>query len=214
MKKKLLSALLVLSVLSILNSCLDLSTDIQMKKDGSGKVSMEYRIPSMAESIGRLDGNEQLSILAISRSDWERTINRHDGIKLVSFSSRERADEIITGLTLEYDNMDALLSILDPTGAKSSFSQNRLDIVLIEPVSAALNPDLLELLRQASSGKKFKMSFSAETNANLTFFDGTLKEIPPPSGCEIVSSGKKVSFSIDTAQLLSITNGLGISIRL
>ena len=212
MKKNLPKLLSVLFIL-IFSSCLGLSMDIQMHRDGSGRISMEYRFSSEAESIGRLDGNERWSIFAISRADWERTVSRLDGVKLASFSSRERANEIITGVTLDYENTNALLNFLG--SEKASFSQsgeNRFDIILIDPVSAEINPDLLELMRQVSSGYKFTMSFTAERNSALTLTDAAGKEIPPPSGCEIVSSGRKVSFSIDICELFYLTDGFGISV--
>ena len=212
MKKKLIKFLPLL-ILLIFNSCLGLSTDIQMRRNGSGRISMEYRVPGITESIGRLDGNERWPILANGRADWERTVQRLDGIELVSFSSRERANEITTRVTLDFDSMNDLAALLDANGTKMSFSQSGFSILIVDPVSADLNPDLLELTRQVSSGYKFTMSFSGEGNSTLAFVDGTLREIPPPRGCEIVSSGRKVSFSIDTYELLSLTGGFGIRIN-
>jgi hypothetical protein len=183
-----------------------------MRKNGSGRLLMEYRISNMAENIGRLDGNEKWPIIPVGKADWERSVRRIDGVKLISFSSNTRADEIFTRVTLEYDNTDALVKLLDPYGSKVSFSPNRLDIILIEPLSTELNPDLLELMKQVSSGNKFSISFTAEANSVLTVIDGTKKEIPAPYGCEILSSGKKVSFSIDIAALFSLKDGIGISV--
>jgi hypothetical protein len=209
MKKKALIKLL--PFLFLLSSCLGLSTDIQMNRNGSGRITMEYRLSVTAESIGRLDGNERWPIIPVGRADWERSIQRLDGIKLVSFSSRERSNDIITRVILDYENTSALINLLGRD--KASFSQGRLDYILIKPLSEEIDADLLELMRQASSGYKFSISFTADSNCVLVLTDGTLKGIPAPSGCEIVSSGRKVSFSIDIGELFTLTGGFGISIR-
>jgi hypothetical protein len=183
-----------------------------MRKDGSGRISMEYRILTITENIGRLDGNEKWPIIPVGRSDWERSVQRIDGIKLTSYSSSTRANEVITRVTLEYKNGDALAKLLDPSGNKISYSMSRFNIILVEPFTAEFDPDLMVLMKQVSSGYKFSISFTTEVNSVLTVIDGKHKEILAPSGCEIIFSGKKVSFSIDNAALFSLKDGIGISI--
>jgi hypothetical protein len=209
MKKKALMKLL--PFLFLLSSCLGLSTDIQMLRNGSGRLTMEYKLSVTAESIGRLDGNERWPIIPVGRADWERSIQRLEGIKLVSFSSKEGANDIITSVTLDYENTSALINFLGRD--KASFSQGRFDYILIKPLSEEIDADLLELMCQVFSGYKFSMSFTGGSNCVLVLTDGMLKEIPAPPGCEIVSSGRKVSFSIGIAELFTLTGGFGISIR-
>ena len=213
MKRNPFLKILSVAVFFTLTSCLGLSIDIETQRSGSGKINMEYRISGGIENIGRLDGNERWSILAVGRADWERTAARIDGMKLASFSSRERGDETLTSVTLEYESAEVLLAFLDPNGVSTRFPGCKLAFLLIDPVSEYLDRDLAALMMQAFDGYKFSMSFSGDASSSISFFDGTLKEIPPPPGCEIVSSGRKVSFNIDMSRLLSMTNGFGICIR-
>jgi len=209
---KKLSVLLSFLLLLIFNSCIGLSMDIQMRKDGSGKINMEYRVSSMAEATGKLDGNENWPIVPVGRADFERSISRIPGIRLVSFSSSEKQPDVITNVTLEFDNTQALLRFLDPQGTKAHYYEGRLDLILIE---AGLNydKDLLDLVRQVSAGYNLVISFSADSNSTMTITDGTGNEIKPPADSQFVQSGKKVSWTTAIAGIFSLTNGLGVSFR-
>ena len=210
--------LLAIPVLLALSSCLGLSADFQIRKNGSVKLAMEYRYPRTAENIGKLDGNESWQIIPAGRADWERTVARIDGMKLSSFSSGNDARDIINKVTLEFSNTDALIKFLNPSAGKkrASYSggsnSNTLNIIFTEP-SGEINADLLELMKQVSYGYKLKISFNTEKDAAITFTDGTGKPIPPPENVEAVSKGKKVSFSIDTAELLQLKEGFGVEIK-
>lgn len=203
---------LLFTVLLIFNSCIGLSMDIQLRKNGSGRISMEYCIPVTAETIGRLDGNENWSLIPVGRADWERSIERIKGAEIVSFSSRERAQEVITNITLEFENTEALINIIDPSRKRVSMKDRELLLIFNEPVFQEIDKNLLELLKLVSTGYRFSVSFSADSNSSLSVTDGTGREIPPPEKAEIIPSGRKVSLSIDTAEILSLANGLGVRI--
>jgi len=179
---------------------------------------MEYRFPRTAENIGKLDGNEKWQIIPVSRADWERTAARVEGMKLSSFSSGSDAKDIVNKVTLDFSTTAALLKFLNPAagGKRAAFNSNgnsnTLSIIFTEP-SGEINPDLLELMKQVSYGYKLKVSFNAEKDSILSFTDGTGNPIAPPENVEAVSKGKKVSFSIDTAELLQRKEGLGIELK-
>jgi hypothetical protein len=213
--KKLLFAIPVLLALS---SCLGLSADFQIRKNGSVKLAMEYRYLRTAENIGKLDGNERWQIIPVGRADWERTAARVDGMKLSSFSTSNDTRDIINKVTLEFSNTDALLKFLNPAanGKRASFNSgsgsNTLSIIFTEP-SGEINADLLELMKQVSYGYKLKITFNTDKESAITFTDGSGKPAPPPENVEVISKGKKVSFSIDTAELLQLKEGFGVEIK-
>ena len=219
MKKYLLKRLLPLfflaALLLIFNSCFGISADIQMKKDGSGRITLEYRFSRMADSIGRLDGNANWPVIPVGHADWERTAARAGGTKLVSFSSREDKNDIVNKVVLDFENPESLLKLLDPGGKRASVvrdnNSGKLNIIINEPVSSQINDDLLELIRQVSTGYKFKLSFSADRNSSLTLTDGSENTITPPVEAKVISSGKKVSLEIDTGEILRMSDGLGVS---
>ena len=214
--KKLLPLWLIVFILT-LNSCFGVSADITMRRDGSGRIAMEYRFSRMAEVLGRLDGNERWPIIPVGRADFERTIARIPDMRLVSFSSREEASpngadkDIVNKVELEFGNIEALLTFLDPSGKRAVLSRegekNRLSVNLNESVSSEVNADLLDLLSQVCAGYELKLSFSAEGDSALTLSDSTGNAIQPP-GSQIVPSGKKVSLEMGTGEVLSLRQGL------
>jgi hypothetical protein len=193
-------------------SCIGVSADIQMRRDGSGTITMEYRYSRSLEAIGRLDGNEKWQVIPTGRADWDRTLARLPGMKLVSFSAREKDNDLVNSVTLEFKNAAALTAFFDASGRRASFNgANQLRVILNEGTSSAINPDLMELMKQASSGYRFRISFSAEGNSTMMVSDGEGGAIVPPADADVVSSGKKVSFDIGTGELLSLREGIGVS---
>jgi hypothetical protein len=210
MKNNLQRIIFLLLILTFFSSCIGLSMDIQLRKDGSARLVMEYRISGMAEVIGKLDGNENWPIIPVGRADWERTIERISGASLVSFSSRQNQQDIITNVTLNFDNTEAMLKFLDPAGKRASLIANQLELIINEPLSTTINDHLLELVRQVTERYTFTISFSAEGNSNLIITDGNKKEIPIPSSAQVISSGKKTSLSIAIYEIVTSTDGLGV----
>jgi hypothetical protein len=211
-QNKTFSMLFAPLLLLTLNSCIGVSMDIQMRKDGSARVNLEYRYPVMAEAVGKLDGNEKWPFIPIGRADWERTTERVFGMKLISFSSSQQknSQEIVTNAALEFDNAASLLQFLDPAGNRASLAVGRLEIIMNEPLSSEINSDLLELIRQLSGNYRFAVSFTAEGNSTLVITDAGGKEISPPQDAQIIPSGRKTSFSIPIAQIFTLQNGLGM----
>jgi len=215
-RARLIQVLLLPILFLSLNSCIGLSLDIQMRRNGSGRLNMEYRISRMAESLGRFDGNENWPVIPVGRADWERTIARNPGLKLVSYSSNENRQDTVIKVTIDYADAESLLKFLDPSGTKASFSRDnqsgRFSLILNEPVTSEYNEDLLELMRSASEGYNFSLSFTAERNCALALTDGAGNTMPTPSAVEIVPSGRKVSVSIGVMEIINHTEGLGVNI--
>jgi len=211
-KKLLLLPLLLLT----LNSCIGLSMDIQMRRNGSGRIFMEYRISRMAESLGRLDSNGNRPVIPAGREDLERTIERNPGMRLISFSLKEGRQDTVINAAMEYDNTEALLKFLDPSGTKATLirenQSGRLNLILNEPASSQYDEELINLMREVFDGYNFSISFSAEGNSAMTFTDGEGNAASPPQSANIVQSGRKVSLSMGIMEILNLTDGFGVNI--
>jgi hypothetical protein len=222
MNNKIKKSLLFLPVLLLMNSCIGISADIQMRRNGSGRITMEYRISRMAETVGRLDGNERWPAVPVGRADWERTVRRIDGLRLVSHSSREDAKDSVHKVTLEFSNANALVKLLDSPSGGANLSagenSNQMQITLFKGAATEINAYLIDLLKQVSSGYKISVSFRAPGNSAMTVTDGagnpladahTDEQVLPPSA-EGFLWGRKVSLSVDTAEIITSGQGLGV----
>jgi hypothetical protein len=214
-KKRLVFLCLLCAVLFLVNSCLGASASIVMRSDGSGKITLEYRVSQMLESMGRLDGNERWPAIPVGKADFQRSMARIPGLRLASFSSKEvrnktsGSGDLVTKAVVEFKNTAALLSFLDSTGSHASLVQdngkNVLRLVLLDPASAVTDGDLLSLLKEISAGYQISFGLSAPKDASLIV-------TPPVPSARLVPQGKKVSFAIDVGELLTLENGLVIEI--
>ena len=217
MKFKLMKRYLLLSIGAVFfSSCLGVSADITIKADGSGKIALEYRVSQALESIGRLDGNEKMPAVPAGRIDFERTVSRIPGLKLSRYSSKEiRSDsgskDLVTKVTLDFKDTSALLAFLDSTGSRAAIVQEGQGVLLrlnlLDTSDGVSNPDLLSLLREVSNGYELGITLNLPKNAVLTTIPAS---IPP---AKLVSGGKKVSFTMDMGELLSLKDGLTLEIR-
>jgi len=217
MTKNNLYRMAMLPVLIFLfNSCLGLSLDIQMNRNGSGRVTMEYRISNLLNSIGALDGNESSAVIPVSRDDWERSIENIPGVKLVSFSKRVNALDNTVNAVFDYPDPQSLALLLDSTGKSVSISQTGqsgvLNMILYDEPSSNYDENLLALMRSFFNEYNITINFSAQTNSTLTVTNGKGNAGNIPSFVTAAQSGRRVSLSVGTIDLLEIPDGLGVKI--
>jgi hypothetical protein len=223
--KRIIYGLLFAPLALLMTSCLGASMDIVMRADGSGSVTLEYRVSQTLESLGRLDGNEPWPVIPVGKADFERSVARIPGLRLTSFSVKEYPrryskppnsnplgdKDLITSVKLDFKEPAALLAFLDSTGSRASLVQeggkNTLRLVLLEPINDALDADLLSLLEEISAGYEISVSFTAPKGAALS--------VSPPSAtaARIAPQGKKVSFAIGTGELVNMKDGLTLEIN-
>jgi len=201
----------------VLNSCLGVSADITIKADGSGKIALTYRVSQALESMGRLDGNEKMPAIPVGRTDFERTVSRIPGLKLSKYSSKNtRSDsgggsDLVTNITLDFKDTTALLAFLDSAGSHAAMPQegtnSLLRLTILDPSDGISNPDLLSLLREVSGGYELVITLNLPRNATLTTIPASIP------AAKLVSSGKKVSFTIGMGELLTLGDGVALEIR-
>jgi hypothetical protein len=206
--------LLPLISLFILGSCIGIKADISLRGNGSGTIDLEYRVSQMAESLGRLDGNERWFTIPAGRADFERSLERLPGLRLVSFSSKNEGPDLVNRVKLEFTELEALIPFLAGAGQGASLvrenGKNRLSLILSPGVKGA-DPELLSLVRELSRPYQLALSFSAPGGAELALTDGGgWGPLSAMEGLETHSPGKKVSLSINTGDLLSSPDGLGV----
>lgn len=217
MNVKLLVILFVCVIMA--SSCIGVSADISIRADGSGRIALEYRVSRMAESLGRLDGNQRWQTVPVGQADLERSVARIPGMRIVSVSSKDDGKDVITRATLEFTNINALLAFLDASGEYAAYSEgstNRLKLMLLDRQDSALDPDLLSLLRELSQTYEVRLNFNMPAAASLSLCNSAGEKIEPPSAGDqsmrIISPGRRVSFSTGIGELFSLTQGLGVEI--
>jgi len=210
--------LVICYLLFAVSSCVGVSVDISLNQNGSGNAALEYQISKALDALGRLDGNERWNTIPVGRADFERTMDRLPGMKLTSFSSKEDRNNLIINAKMEFEDLKSLMSFIDASGLRSSFSgdthSGRIFMTLNDarPKSnAALENLALEnLIAEISKSYSVKMAMSLPGEGSVKITDNrgfSLDKIP---GSVIISPGKKVSFSLPLYSVLSATDGINV----
>jgi hypothetical protein len=186
-------------------SCIGAGADIDLRQNGSGTVKLEYRIAKDLDSLGKLDGNERWPTVPVGKADFERSVNRIQGLKLRSFASKEDGKDLVTTIQLDFDKPGALAAFLDSPGQQFTIDMNakgiRCVFPAIPPISPMENGEFEELLTQALGGYSFSLSFTLPGAARGRWVDG--EGNPLSSGpAQLTLGGNTVSLSSPMADMV------------
>ena len=209
-KKRLLPAIFT-PLLFLLSSCFGVNADIALNQNGSGTIAVEYHISGSIDAIGRLDGNERWNTIPVGRADFERTLDRLPGMKLLSYSSANEGKNLVIRAKMEFESIQGLLAFMDAQGRRSSFTgdgkSGRLAITLNEA-----RENQAESLRMLVSNiaesyfVRMSMSFPSEGNLVITNAGGNHPITIP--GSESSARGRRVFFSFPLYEVLYATEGI------
>jgi len=213
---KILPVIFPLAFMIVLSSCFGVDADITLNANGSGTINLEYRVSQSLDALGRLDGNERWNTIPVGRADFERTVDRLPDIRLLSFSSRQDARDIIISARMEFSSIQGLLAFLDAGGRRSSFSGNagsgRMAFTLSEG-AAVSNPELARLIAGISEGYAVRMSMTFPGEGSLVVSDNQGRPLTAIPGSEIQAAGRRVSGFFPLYEVLTAANGITVEFR-
>ena len=196
--------IIIIAILLLLTSCFGIRADIVLNQNGSGTISLEYRISKALDSLGRLDGNERWNTIPVGRADFERTISRLPDMRLLSFSSREDNSDIIISVRMEFGSMEGLLAFLDATGQNSSFRGNAIQGSLNLTLSEGRennNLDLDRLFAEITQGYSVAFGLTVPGNANLSIQGNSNVN-------EFINQGRRVYASFSLYDIITSSNAI------
>ena len=213
---KRITVMFPLLLVLLLASCFGVDADITLNANGSGTIALEYRVSQSLDALGRLDGNERWNTIPVGRADFQRTVDRLPDMRLLSFSSRQDARDIIVSVRMEFSSIQGLLAFLDASGRRSSFSGNagagRMAFTLSEGAGIA-NPELARLIAGISEGYSVRISMGFPGEATLAVSDNQGRPLPAIPGSEIHASGRRVSCSFPLYHVLTSPEGIIVEFR-
>ena len=166
--------IILISCLIIFSSCLGVSAEISLNADNSGTIVLEYRISRLLETLGAQDGNINWLPVPIGRADFERSLQRLPGIRMLSFNSKRDSSDLINTVKLQFSDMDSLLFFLDPGGQKASFESgagvNRLVLQLTDERNLEQDEAFAGLIRSVSQAYSVYISLEITPRGKKTDF--------------------------------------------
>jgi len=165
--RSILKSILALSASLLLISCIDIDTRIRFQENGSGSISMTYRVSHLVVDLGK-GGEAAWSVpLPISEADFRRSLDGVQGVRLTRFSRKEDEKDIIIQAEMSFDKIESLSGIesfrsSQPTLTRSGDVMSYRQIILQadkEPVSE----DSLAMVDALFTG--YGISYTIETPA-------------------------------------------------
>jgi len=200
MKKynRLKAIVLTLLVVFLLASCIGIESRIKINNDGSGKLTLKYRVSRLITHLESTETKGNVVPLPLSREEFERTVNNTDGLELVSYSRKEDESDIHIEAKVKFKSIEDL-SAMDNRN-KNSFSLrseqgNRVisQVIYAGSDDRAPTRDSLEMVETFFSGY------------NLTFIVETPTEIYKHNLGELSVDKRSVTYQISIPEMLADT---------
>ena len=208
-KRKLFAdTIIILTAIFAMTSCIGINADIVLNSNNSGTITLEYRVSRFFDSLGRLDGNESRPPLPAGRLDFERTIQRIPGMKLLSYASRETGSDRIISVRLEFSAIEDLVKFMDAHGEKALYTNgsSHMVFVLNNGTGQGYSREMNSLISQITNGYDINISMSFPSDAAVRLLD--TRGNPSSVNAAITSPGRKVSGSLPLETALTAPNGL------
>ena len=98
--------------LYILSGCIGVDTSIEMNDDGSGVLTLSYRISRTIALLGELDDQNKTVPLPVNREDFNRSVLRNPGITLNSYTQSENEEDVFIDAEISFNSIKALNEFL------------------------------------------------------------------------------------------------------
>jgi hypothetical protein len=181
-------------------SCIGTGSLISLRSDGSGTIQLEYRLAKELEELGKLDGNERWLPVPVGRADMERTVDRVEGLRLVSFSVKEDGKDLVYSAKLDFDSPRALSVFLDASGRQVGLDMEKRRLTFTFGGVKGPEAGFRETVVSAFSGYKFSLALIMPAVVSLRWLDENGAETPNPGTCSL--NGAALDFSVPMADLI------------
>ncbi len=196
---------LMIFIVPLFVSCIGIDSQVILHENGSGEISLHYKISNMVVDMGKVDRDDPFVPLPVTREDFSRVISQVEGVSLLSYA--EKSDEFNKTITARlsftsietlnrfYGTSDAVFS-LSSDGSMHTFRQN----IFKGLPEGKIDADSQKLLEAAF--KDYTLSFSVRTprpirNTNAgTLSQDKMTAVYTTSVIDLFREGKPVNWEI------------------
>jgi len=94
-------------MLVLLSSCIGIESDIFIRQDGSGVLTLSYTVSQFIKNIDAGRSEKQLP-LPVNEEEFRRSAGRIEGLSLTDLEESEDEENIYIRAELEFDNVEAV----------------------------------------------------------------------------------------------------------
>jgi hypothetical protein len=141
---------------AVLCSCVGVESHLAIGNDGSGTLSLDYRVPRDVAAYGRADGADLAVPLPVDRTDFLRAIEGIPGVRLARYSRRVNDDHVAIHAVIAFRNLADLARVPALRDAGLAFTasggtRTLTQVVAGQPV-ASPTPESLALIDSLFAG--------------------------------------------------------------
>ena len=112
MNTKIVKLLLIFSLSFFLVTCIDIDTEIIIRQNFTGEISIKYSISKDFINIGQIDIYDAFLPLPIEERKYRELAANVNGLVLRSFRQEETEAELLITVRYEFSNIDALNAVI------------------------------------------------------------------------------------------------------
>jgi hypothetical protein len=98
---------IVVVIVILLSSCIGIESDILIRQDGSGVLTLSYTVSQFIKNIDAGRSEKQLP-LPVNEEEFRRSAENIEGLSLTNLEEREDEENIYIQAELEFDNVEAV----------------------------------------------------------------------------------------------------------
>jgi len=209
--KRLLPAFFSVLIPVFFVSCIGASSNITINSNGGGTVTQEYRISLDLQDMGKTEETEDKLPVPMGKEDLERTVERVDGLRLLSFSSRQDDKDMFIKAEFAFDSPEALMELMSQGDQQIEFDLQGKKITLHFPAGEKSDDAFADVIIAAFLGYDFALSFTLPEKAKASWLDGNGQNVQKYPGTFSVND-RTVDFSVSMSDLMCLENALDLVI--
>ena len=149
---------------AVLCACVGVESRLAIGNDGSGTLSLDFRVPRDVAAYGRADSADLAVPLPVDRADFLRAIEGIPGIRLTRYSRRVNDEQVAIHAVLAFRNLADLARVPGLRDAGFAFAESggshTLTQVVAGPPGAAPTPESLALIDTLAAGSAITVVLS------------------------------------------------------
>lgn len=164
-----LGAPLILAA-ALLSSCIGINEQLQVNSDGSGVLTLTYRVANMVANLAAPPGTTKPVPLPTSAADFKNAVTSVQGLTLEAYSTKETPQDLIVTARIAFTKLSALSQVLQDkaapqislttTGGQTSFRE-----VIFPGNPQGIDPNTLGLITSAFKG--YNLTFTLDAPAPI-----------------------------------------------
>jgi len=191
----------LLFAIACLSSCVDIESRLAIRRDGSGTLTLTYRISRQVADLGRTAGDAPSVPLPVEREDFVRALTGAQGVSLASFRRSQDNDKVTISAVLAFTSLEALARIdafreLEPR-LEASGSRRTLSVLVAKAAEQPASEDSLKMIDEMFEGRAVTWIVQAPSRIQSS-----------PPGARLSTDGRTLTWTSTMRELVQRTEDL------